>query len=163
KSLKVTPEEMDLIVDLGTPNYEPYAAFAAALAIALAKIPNLVAYRNFILVGCAFPDTLKEASAPGGYIERHDWKFYVQLLAKLLARPPRRLRPTVFAVHATVNPGFGEKMEMRKINPAGKIVYATKDKWLVRKGGTFRGNEKQMHKLSDEVVKSGLFRGPAFS
>jgi hypothetical protein len=159
KSLKVEPEETDLIVDLGTPNYEPYAAFAAALAVALGKIPKLAAYRNFILVGCAFPDTLKEVSAPGGYIERHDWKFYVELLAKL----PKGLRPPMFGDYATVNPGFVAKMDMRKINPAGKIVYATKDKWLVRKGGAFRGNEKQMHTLSADVVKSGFFRGPAFS
>ena len=39
KSIKVTPEETDLIVDLGTPNYEPYAAFAAALAVA--ALPKL--------------------------------------------------------------------------------------------------------------------------
>ena len=77
KNLKVTPEEVDLIVDLGTPNYEPYAAFATALAVALGKIPNLAGYRNFILVGCAFPDTLRAVSSPVGYIERHDWKFYV--------------------------------------------------------------------------------------
>ena len=37
KSLKVTPEQTDLIVDLGTPNYEPYAAFATALAVALGE------------------------------------------------------------------------------------------------------------------------------
>jgi hypothetical protein len=54
-------------------------------------------------------------------------------------------------------------MDMRMINPAGKIVYATKDRWLVRKGAAFRGNEKQMHGLCDDVVKSGLFRGSAFS
>jgi hypothetical protein len=159
KSLRVTPEETDLIVDLGTPNYEPYGAFAAALAVALAKIPNLPAYRNFILVGCAFPNTLSAISSPVGYIERHDWKFYVQLLAKL----PKGMRSPMFGDYATVNPGFTAKMDMRKVNPAGKIVYATMDKWFVRKGGAFRGNEKQMHKLSDEVVKSGLFRGPSFS
>lgn len=159
KSIKVTPKETDLIIDLGTPNYEPYAAFAAALAVALGKIPNLASYRNFILVGCAFPNTLKAVSSPVGYIERHDWKFYVQLIAKL----PNGIRVPMFGDYATVNPGFTAKMDMRKVNPAGKIVYATTDKWLIRKGGAFRGNEKQMHKLSDEVVKSGLFRGPTFS
>jgi hypothetical protein len=159
KSLKVTPEETDLIVDLGTPNYEPYVAFATALAAALGRIPNLGGYRNFILVGCAFPDTLKVVSSPVGYIERHDWKFYVQFLAKL----PKGTRLPMFGDYATVNPSFTAKMDMRKVNPAGKIVYATTDKWFVRKGGAFRGNEKQMHKLSDEVVKSGLFRGPTFS
>ena len=43
KSLKVTPEQTDLIVDLGTPNYEPYSAFAAALALAAAVDAHPVA------------------------------------------------------------------------------------------------------------------------
>lgn len=159
KSLKVTPGETDLIIDLGTPNYEPYSAFASALAVALAKIPNLAAYRNFILVGCAFPDTLREIASPGGFIERHDWKFYVELLTKL----PKGLRPPMFGDYATVNPAFVAKMDMRKINPAGKVVYTTKDRWFVRKGGAFRGNEKQMHGLCEDVVNSGVFRGSAFS
>ncbi|WP_441238684.1 beta family protein [Bradyrhizobium sp. 930_D9_N1_4] len=159
KSLNVTAAETDLIIDLGTPSYEPYTAFAAALAFALGKIPNLAAYRNFILVGCAFPTSLATVSAPVGSIERHDWKFYVQLLAKL----PMGMRSPMFGDYATVNPSFTAKMDMRKVNPAGKIVYATTDRWFVRKGGAFRGNEKQMHKLSDDIVKSGLFRGPSFS
>jgi hypothetical protein len=159
KSLKVTPEETDLIIDLGTPNYEPYASFAAALAPALAKISDLAAYRNFILVGCAFPDSLKEVSTPGGFIERHDWKFYVELLAKL----PKGVRLPMFGDYATVHPGFVAAMDMRKIKPAGKLVYATKGQWLVRKGGAFRDNPKQMHGHCDDVVKSGHFRGPAFS
>jgi hypothetical protein len=159
KALKVTPEQTDLIVDLGTPNYEPYAAFAAALGAALAKIPGLAAYRQFILVGCAFPDTLREVASPGGFIQRHDWKFYVELLGKL----PKGLRPPLFGDYATVNPAFVAKMDMRKVNPAGKVVYAMKDRWLVRKGSGFRGNEKQMHGLCADVVKSGFFLGPAFS
>lgn len=159
KALNVAPGDADLIVDLGTPNYEPYAAFGSALAAALSKIPNLRAYRNFILVGCAFPDTLKEIVSPGGFIERHDWKFYVELLANL----PPTLRPPTFGDYATVNPAFVAQMDMRKINPAGKIVYAVKDRWMVRKGGAFRGNEKQMHTLCNDVVKSGVFSGPWFS
>lgn len=159
KGLKITREETDLIIDLGTPNYEPYAAFAAALGAALAKIPNLPAFRNFILVGCAFPNSLGEVASPGGFIERHDWKFYVELLAKL----PKEFREPMFGDYATVNPAFVAKMDMRKINPAGKVVYAIKDRWLVRKGSAFRGNEKQMHALCEDVVKSGVFRGPTFS
>jgi hypothetical protein len=159
KSLGVSPAKTDLIIDLGTPSYEPYGAFASALAVALGKIPNLADYRSFIIVGCAFPNSLAGVPSPSGYIERHDWKFYTQLLAKL----PRSMRSPMFGDYATVHPGFTAKMDMRKVNPAGKIVYATKDKWFVRKGGAFRGNEKQMHKLSDDVVKSGLFCGPWFS
>lgn len=159
KSLKAAPGETDLVIDLGTPNYEPYTAFAAALAGALAKIPSLGAYRNVILVGCAFPDSLKEVATPGGFIERHDWKFYIELLAKL----PKTVRPPMFGDYATVHPGFVAAMDMRKIKPAGKLVYATDGQWLVRKGGAFRDNPKQMHGHCDHVVKSGHFKGAAFS
>ena len=137
KNLTVMPQEADLIVDLGTPNYEPYGAFATALAVALGKISNLSNYRNFILVGSAFPGTLSAVSSPVGYIERHDWKFYVQLLAASEGdafADVWRLRDG--------DPGFAVKMDMRKVNPAGKIVYATTDKWFVRKGGAFRGNRE---------------------
>ena len=153
KTLKATTEETDLIVDLGTPNYQPYAAFAAALAVALGKIPNLPGLPQFHPRRLRLPGHAQSsASSPIGYIERHDWKFYVKLLTKI----SKSMRSPLFGDYATVNPGFTAKMDMRKVNPAGKIVYTTTDKWFVRKGGAFRGNEKQMHKLSDEVVKSGL-------
>ncbi|WP_342723728.1 hypothetical protein AAFG07_32115 [Bradyrhizobium sp. B097] len=111
-SLNVTAAETDLIIDLGTPSYVPYTAFAASLAFALGKIPNLSAYRNFILAGCAFPNSQATVSAPVGYIERHDWTFYVQLLAKL----PMGMRSPMFGDYATVNPSLTAKMDMRKVN-----------------------------------------------
>jgi hypothetical protein len=52
---------------------------------------------------------------------------------------------------------------MRMVKPAGKLIYTTKDQWLVRKGAAFRGNESQMYVHCDHVVKSGHFRGAAFS
>jgi hypothetical protein len=159
KTLKVTPEQTDLIIDLGTPNYEPYSAFAAALAFALAKLPNLSAYRNFILVGCAFPDSLKDVATPFGYIARHDWKFYLELLARISAGA----RAPMFGDYTTVHPAFTAAMDMRKVKPAGKVVYATTDRWYVRKGGAFRDNPAQMHDLCEDVVNSGHFSGPWFS
>ncbi|MCK1409295.1 beta family protein [Bradyrhizobium sp. 76] len=159
KALNTTPEQADLIIDLGTPNYEPYIAFAGALAPALATIPNLQAYRNFILAGCAFPDSLKDVAVPFGYIARHDWRFYVELLAKI----PAGARSPMFGDYTTVHPAFTATMDMRKVKPAGKVVYATNDRWYVRKGGAFRDNPAQMHNLCEDVVKSGHFTGPGFS
>lgn len=159
KTLKVNPSETDLIVDLGTPNYEPYVQFAGALMPALAKIPNLGAYRNFVLVGCAFPESLASISQPGSNVQRHDWKFYVELLGKL----PKEMRAPMYGDYTTVHPGFTAAMDMTKIKPAGKLVYAMSGHWMVRKGGAFRDNPSQMHGHCDHVVKSGYFKGGAFS
>jgi hypothetical protein len=49
------------------------------------------------------------------------------------------------------------------IKPAGKVIYTDKNIWAVRKGGAFRDNPAQMHGHCDSLVKSGSFRGGAFS
>ena len=158
-SLNCNAAQTDLIVDLGTPAYEPYAAFAGALALALAKIPTLDAFRSFVLIGTAFPDSLKEVALPGGFVDRHDWKFYRALVGLL---PPKMRRPT-FGDYTIVHPTFVANLDMRMIKPAGKLIYTTKEQWMIRKGGAFRDNPKQMHGHCDHVLKSGHFRGPAFS
>jgi hypothetical protein len=157
--LKVSPPEVDFIVDLGTPAYEPYAVFANALSLALSKIPNLDNFRSFVLVGTAFPDSMKEVAVPGGSIDRHDWKFYRAFLKHL----PAKMRQPTFGDYTIVHPAFVVSMDMRMVKPAGKLIYTAKEQWLVRKGGAFRDNPKQMHKHCGDVVKSGQFRGAAFS
>jgi|SRR5215472_4574960 len=158
-ALKADFNQIDFIVDLGTPAYEPYIVFARALAVALSKIANLNEFRSFVLIGSAFPDSLREVAVPGGFVDRHDWKFYLALLEHL---PPKMRRPT-FGDYTIVHPAFVASMDMRIIKPAGKLVYTTKEQWMIRKGGAFRDNPKQMHGHCDHVVKSGHFRGPAFS
>jgi hypothetical protein len=157
--LKVDRNSTDLIIDLGTPAYEPYPTFASALELALSKIPHLNAFRSYVLIGSAFPDSLKEVIVPGGFLERHEWKFYLSLLGSL----PGDMRKPTFGDYTIVHPGFVASMDMRVIKPAGKLVYTTKEQWMVRKGGAFRDNPGQMHGHCDHVVKSGHFRGPAFS
>jgi hypothetical protein len=63
--LKVGSEVVDLIVDLGTPAYEPYKIFSDALRMALGKIGDLDTYRSFVLIGTAFPDFPKRYRQAG--------------------------------------------------------------------------------------------------
>lgn len=159
KRLKVAPNQTDLIVDLGTPAYEPYKIFCDALKIALGKIGGLDAFRSFVLIGTAFPDSLKDVVKPGGVIERHDWKFYCEFMKSL----PLTTRRPAFGDYTIVHPTFVASMDMRTIKPAGKLVYTTKGDWIIRKGGAFRTNPGQMHDHCQFVVASGEFKGPAFS
>ena len=150
--------DTDLIVDLGAPNFVPYQAFSGALIVALQKLGNLHAYRNFVVIGTAIPETFKDIAKGSDEIPRHDWLFYLTLIAKL----PARMRRPNFGDYTIVHPKFAP-VDMRMIKSAGKIVYTTPHSWAVRKGGAFRDNPEQMHGHCADLVSKGIFKGAGYS
>lgn len=157
-SLKIAYEEVDLIIDLGAPNYEPYDAFASALIAALSRLTALHRYRNLVLIGTAIPESMKSVSKPGSQLPRHDWLFFKRLIAKL---PVTMRRPT-FGDYTIVHPNF-TAIDMRKAKPSGKLVYTTEKDWIVRKGGAFQDNREQMHGHCADIVANPLFKGEGYS
>jgi hypothetical protein len=158
RSLGVSLDEVDLVIDLGAPNFEPYDAFAGALLAAMGRLGDLQAFRNFILIGTAIPGTFKDVAKGKDQIPRHDWLFYRTLVRKM---PDGTRRPN-FGDYTIVHPEF-TAVDMRAIKPAGKIVYTTPRNWEVRKGGAFRDNPEQMHDHCASIVASGQFKGAAYS
>jgi len=158
EKLGIQTSDTDLIVDLETPHYEPYTDFARALFTAIRQISQLQEFRNFVLTGSAFPDSMADISKPGGEVIRHEWLFY-QLFVNSL---PEDFRTPLFGDHTSVSPKF-VATDMRKIKPAGKIVYATADKWVIRKGSAFRDDPEQMHGLCTDVKATSHFMGRSYS
>jgi hypothetical protein len=158
-ALGSSSEEADLIVDLGTPAYEPYAVFASALQIALGKILDLNDYRSFMMIGTAFPDSMKDVESPGASVSRHDWHFYKHLINSL----PKGMRAPGFGDYTIVHPAFVAALDMRMIKPAGKLVYTTKNDWKIRKGGAFRDNPNQMYDHCKYIVNSEFYCGADYS
>jgi hypothetical protein len=158
RSLRVNEDEVDLIVDLGEPNFEPYGTFSDALITALRRLGDLSRFRNFVLVGTALPETFKGISKGQDELPRHDWLFFQTLLLKL----PSGMRRPNYGDYTIVHPDFTPQ-DMRKIKSAGKIVYTTGKSWWVRKGSAFRGNEGQMHEHCAVLVGSGVFKGDDYS
>lgn len=157
-TLGVELSDIDLIVDLGAPNFEPYEAFSSALIVALRKLGDLQAYRNLSLIGTAIPETFKDIAKGSDEIPRHDWLFYQTLMAKL----PAGMRRPNFGDYTIVHPEF-TPLDMRKIKSAGKIVYTTPRSWAVRKGGAFRDNPEQMHGHCADIVSRDTFKGAGYS
>lgn len=157
-SLGLSLDEIDLVIDLGAPNFEPYNAFAGALIAAMQKLGDLHAYRNFVVIGTAIPQTFKDVARGADHLVRHDWVFYQTLLGKL----PTGMRQPNFGDYTIVHPEFAP-VDMRKIKSAGKLVYTTSTAWEVRKGGAFRDNPGQMHDHCASIVASGKFSGAGFS
>lgn len=150
--------DTDLLIDLGNPTYEPYSAFAKALGAALSKLSGLNQFRSFTILGTAFPESMA-GQIPNGAIPRHDWLFYKEFVKSL----PTGFRKPMFGDYTTVSPAFKADFDMRKIKPAGKVIYTTPDSWIVEKGGAFRDNPKQMHGHCKRIVESGKFRGAGYS
>ena len=157
-SFGVDEDEVDLILDLGEPNFEPYEVFSNALISAMRRLGDLSRFRNLVLIGTAIPETFKDIPKGHDELPRHEWLFFQTLLSKL----PSSMRQPIFGDYTIVHPEFTPR-DMRKIKSAGKIVYTTGKSWWVRKGGAFRGNEEQMHEHCAVLVGSGVFKGNDYS
>ena len=157
-SLGLSLTEVDLVIDLGAPNFEPYDAFAGALIAAVQRLGDLNAFRNFVMIGTAIPETFKDVAKGADQLPRHDWLFYQALISKM----PSNMRQPNYGDYTIVHPEFAP-VDMRKIKSAGKLVYTTASEWEVRKGGAFRDNPGQMHDHCASIVASGKFSGSGFS
>lgn len=157
-SLDVMINEVDLVLDLGAPNFEPYDAFASALTAAMRRLGDLYDFRNFVLIGTAIPETFKDVAKGADQLPRHDWLFY----RVLLGRMPGGMRQPNFGDFTIVHPEF-KALDMRMIRAAGKLVYTTPGAWEVRKGGAFNENRAQMHSHCASIVASGKFNGAGYS
>jgi hypothetical protein len=151
-------EQVDILVDLLCPAYEPYEVFAGALSARLNELPIVAACRNYVLFGSAMPSSMGDIEVPGDDLVRHDWLFYQAFRAGL----SKGHRLPLYGDYTIVAPGF-VALDMRKIKPAGKVVYTDGPKWMVRKGGAFRSNPTQMHDHCAHIARSSGFRGAEFS
>lgn len=156
--LHASLQQIDLIVDLGAPNFEPYDAFARGLIAALRRFGDLSHFRNVVVIGTAIPPTFRGVSKGGDEIPRHDWMFYQTLAASM----PTNMRRPTFGDYTIVHPDF-TAMDMRMIKSGGKLVYTTPTSWSVQKGGSFRDNREQMHDHCAAIVTGGSFSGATYS
>ena len=159
-SLGISLNELDVIIDLRAPNFEPYQTFANALMAALKRLGNLHEIRTLVLLGTAIPESFTQLAKGSDEIPRHDWLFFKTLIGML----PAGMRRPIYGDHTIVHPNF-TAMDMRKVKAAGKIVYTTPETWATRKGGAFRDNPSQMYTHCEKVVTEPAFafRGASFS
>lgn len=155
---QISTADVDLIIDLRAPNFEPYAAFSGALQVAMRKAGDLHSFRNVVVLGTSFPETLRDIAKGKARIVRHDWNFYRTFIAAL---PPTARRPN-FGDYTIVHPEF-TPLDMRIFKSSGKIIYTTSNDWFVTKGGAFRDNPTQMHTHCATIIDEGIFKGGHYS
>ena len=157
KEIGCEKDSVDLIVDLTVPStFEPYDEFAEAIREVINSIEGLNTYRSFVLAGTAL--NLSEVKRPGTDLLRHEWHFYKSLCLLF----GNEVRIPNFGDYTIESPGF-TSLDMRKIRPAGKIVYTADDVWHIRKGGAFRDDNAQMQKHCRDIIRSNHYKGADYS
>lgn len=158
--LSVSFGEIDLIIDLWSPNFEPYQDFANALIALMKNIRDLEMYRNVVLISSAIPDSFASIKKGVDEIPRHDWLFYNVLINSL----PIGMRRSVYGDYTVVHPGF-KIIDYRMVDSPSKIVYTTPKTWGICKGESFRSHPEQMIEHCKTVVDLPQFhfRGAGFS
>ncbi|MCX2728952.1 beta family protein [Saccharopolyspora sp. NFXS83] len=155
-----TPDEVDLILDLGADTNSELAT-SAALGEFLA-LPNSDKWRSITLAGGAFPKDLTGVEKDKIYrVSRSDWGLYRRVAEQLSLQGKRR---PDFADYCVAHPDPSLGVNPRFLIISGQIRYTVEDDWLVAKGGQFKrvGGDAVTSPVR-LIVQSDEFRGEQYS
>lgn len=159
-TLRISPQDCDLVLDLAAPNFVPLDGFSRAIQAIVRRLPHLCEWRTFALVGTSFPETMASIRKGGEIVPRHEWQLY-KLLAAFFSEADIRL-PT-FGDYAIAHPRVLH-LDMRLVKPSATIRYTVEDGWYIMKGKNVRDHKfGQYRELSSSVVNSRHYYGSTFS
>jgi hypothetical protein len=155
----VDVDELDVIVDMGAPNFEPLSEFSELVAGLIETTPLLERVRSFVLAGASFPDSLASLSQPMQVIPRREWQLY----REVLRRRESNRRVPIFGDYAIAHPVLAEG-DMRIMKPSANIRYTVDDAWCILKGRNVRDHGfEQYQGQCRELINRGYFAGPSYS
>ena len=153
-------EQVDLIIDLKAPNFDPLEGFSVLLSDLISRIQNLQKWRTFGIIGTSFPSSLSGIEKGISKLPRNEWLLYKLLISNLRKRG---LRIPLFGDYAINHPDLLQ-LDMRIVKPNASIRYTIKNNWLFVKGKNVRDYKfPQYRGLCESLVKSQFFMGPEFS
>jgi hypothetical protein len=157
--LGLRPENVDLVLDLEAPNFEPLEGFTRMVRAITEKLPHVNNWRTYTICGTSFPETMGILDLGVKIEKRHEWLFYKSLLRSLTEKD----RKPTFGDYAISHPKVSQ-IDMRLVKPAASIRYAINDAWYIVKGKNVRDHGYfQYFDHCAKLVSSGFFMGDAFS
>jgi hypothetical protein len=157
--LVLEPDELDLVLDLKTPNFEPEEGLAALVAHALSSAAMFEHARSVTLASTSFPESMASVTGPVQFWPRREWSLYRAVLAAL---PPGNRIPA-FGDYAIGGVTFAQG-DMRLLKPSATIRYTCDDGWIIAKGSNVRDNGfGQYRNCSANIVGSKHYLGSEFS
>ena len=161
---KLSPEEIDLIIDLGAVDDMVAAGVAALSRAFLADVPHHTRWRTLTLSACAFPASM-------GVVNRHShvlldriewqaWRDELYAVRTNLARLP------TFSDGAIQHPHGVEGFDPKTMQVSASVRYTLPERWLLIKGESTRNvpPSEQFPKLAIQLAYGHLadhFAGPS--
>jgi len=163
-ALAVTPEQVDLVLDLAD---EIGSELAQTLAqTTLLTLPHAQLWRSVTIAGGSFPPDLSGVKKDRlERIPRQEWQLYCDIAAEAAASG---LRVPGFGDYAAAHPDPTVTINPRFMNISGSLRYTSDDEWLVAKGPLFKGNRggygaESVVPPARLVAGAEEFRGAEFS
>jgi hypothetical protein len=130
------PEEVDLIIDLGTVEDLIAEGVAALTKAFMADIPNHSRWRTFTISSCAFPKSMGGVERNShDFVQRDEWlawKNHLYASRQSLSRLP------TFSDYAIQHPAGVEGFDPKTMQVSASIRYTLSDAWLLIKGQSTR-------------------------
>jgi len=157
--LRVQPGQVDFILDLGAPSFDPIEGFIKMSLAVISRLPNPSQWRTYTVCGTSFPRTMGEIERGVEVVPRKEWIFYRALLAGLSASS----RKPTFGDYVIQHPDVLQ-VDMRLVKPAASVRYAIDDAWYIVKGSNVRDNGfLQYRGHCRTLIASGQYLGESFS
>jgi hypothetical protein len=153
-----SPEEIDVILDLGDQVTSPPDISARAVQSALVGLPRSSEWRSLTVAGTGMPVGTAHLGADAvAELPRLEW-----LLWRSLGRAEGR-RPN-FGDYCVQHPGPFSDFDPRIMQSSAQLRYTVKSAWLVARGrGMKVAGSEQIRRLARQVVKHDQYAGPNFS
>ena len=152
--------DLDLVLDLGAPNFIPIEGFTRLVKRIIGRIPQLDQWRTFSIISTSFPASMAEIKESPKTLQRYEWLLYRRLIDDLGAEG---LRLPTFGDYGINHPDVVD-LDMRFVKPSASIRYTIDDSWFVIKGPNVRDHGfAQYRNHCRELVSSPEFMGPDFS
>ena len=74
--------DMDIILDLGAPNFHPIDKFCQILYLKIREVESFLECRSFTIAATSFPETMGKLKKGHQTIERSEWLLYNSVLDK---------------------------------------------------------------------------------
>ncbi len=156
--LKITIEEINLIIDFESPNYEPIDNFTQLIISLILRSPYFDRWNSITILGSSFPSSMAEVSIGLNILPRNEWILYQSVFDHF-----SNVRNIKFGDYAINHPDLIQ-MDMRKIKPSASVRYSLERDWLIGKGVNVRDNGyEQYRELCRQIIQSHNYAGENFS
>lgn len=159
EALGLEVSDLDIVVDLKAPNFEPLNGLTTLLSGVFAASSAFQDARSLTIVATAFPLSMADVTGPIQFVSRQEWLLYKALIAAL---PASTRRPT-FGDYAIASPDLPQG-DMRLLKPSATVRYTTNDGWIIAKGVNVRDNGYEQYRgCCGAVTSSPSYLGAGFS